>query len=216
MRTCDASADNLGGMEDPNAGSTDNRSPAGHKRPPAAFWVRAGAIAVVAIVAAFFLLKPAEEESSAELPSFSLPLLSSEGRITSEELAGKPVVINFWASWCTPCREEAPLFERMWNRYRDRGLVILGVDVQDSEDNARSFVEDLGLTYPIVKDLDRSYFKQVSSIDGLPQTFFVDASGELVGKHTGDDGELVLGAIDPKDLETKIEDLLDRSASPSP
>src|SRR5690349_8046709 len=88
-------------------------------------------VAVVAL-GAFFLLRPADDTSDAQtLPEFDLPLLTEDGTLSSADLQGKPVVINFWASWCGPCRQETPLLQETYEKYKDDGLVIVGVNVMD-------------------------------------------------------------------------------------
>ena len=69
------------------------------------------------------------------------------------------MVLNFWASWCIPCREEAPLLEKTWRAYRDQGVLFLGVSMKDARSDAKSFVKDFGVTYPTVRDLDQRLTK---------------------------------------------------------
>ncbi|MBA2425566.1 MAG: TlpA family protein disulfide reductase, partial [Actinobacteria bacterium] len=75
-----------------------------------------------------------------ELPEFSLPLLVGKGELDSDQLAGHPTVLNFWASWCPPCREETPLLEKTWRSYKDRGVRFVGVNLRDASANAKDFV----------------------------------------------------------------------------
>ena len=166
-------------------------------------------------LAGAFLLRPANDDPDRPegLPAFDLPLLSGEGRLTSEELAGDPVVINFWASWCGPCRDEAPLLEETWQQYKDQGLQFVGIDVQDSPIKAREFVEDFNITYPIATDLDQVLFKKFGAV-GLPLTLFVTRDGELLANEQlqqSDPGAetRVFGPIEEDDLEAKIERLLE-------
>src|SRR5205807_210368 len=74
------------------------------------------------------------------------------GRVSLGDLRGHPIVMNFWAAWCVPCREEAPLLEGIWKAYREKGLVVLGVDTQDLSEPARGFITRFGITYPNVRD----------------------------------------------------------------
>ena len=83
-------------------------------------------------------------------PAFDLPRLDREGNLSLASLRGKGVVVNFWASWCKPCKREAPALQRTWESHRGRGLVVLGVDVDDVSSDARRFARKLGLTYPLV------------------------------------------------------------------
>jgi cytochrome c biogenesis protein CcmG, thiol:disulfide interchange protein DsbE len=98
-------------------------------------------------------------------------------------LRGKVVVLNFWASWCYPaCYEEAPVLERGWRAYRDRGVVVLGVDIQDKDEAGRTFIRDFSLTFPNAPD--RTGRVSVDyGVYGVPETFFIDREGSIRRKH---------------------------------
>jgi cytochrome c biogenesis protein CcmG/thiol:disulfide interchange protein DsbE len=141
-------------------------------------------------------------------PLFVLERLDREGTLSLAELRGKAVVLNFWASWCIPCKDEAPLLEEAWQRHRDRGLVVVGVDAQDFKGDARSFMKRFGLSYPVVYDGKGSTLGRYG-ITGFPETFFVDREGNLVGERLvggldlernrekfAEGIELALGAVD--------------------
>jgi cytochrome c biogenesis protein CcmG/thiol:disulfide interchange protein DsbE len=181
---------------------------------------------VAAAVALFAALRPASDSDGrppASLPEFSLPLLDG-GTLTSTDLEGAPLVLNVWASWCSPCREEAPTFERLWRRHRGHGLQIIGINTQDDEPSARAFVEEFGITYPVVRDADQALVAELEEFSGIsdawPQTFFVGTDGRFVSSDAGDaltteDGT-VLGAISERDLETRIAQLLGAAPAASP
>ena len=168
---------------------------------------------VVVALGAFLLLRPSDEsneQASQTLPEFDLPLLSGDGSFSTGDLQGKPVVINFWASWCGPCREETPLLQETWEKYQNEDIVILGVNVKDTTDGARDFMEEFDVSYPVVVDEDQELFDAIAPVDGLPQTFFVDGSGNfLEGEEGADAGSLVLGAIEEEELEAQIQALLE-------
>jgi cytochrome c biogenesis protein CcmG/thiol:disulfide interchange protein DsbE len=158
-----------------------------------------------------------EAESGSLAPSFDLPLLDGGGSLSDEDLRGRPVVINFWASWCIPCREEAPLLEKTWRAYRDQGIMFLGVNIRDAESDAKRFVEEFDITYPTVRDLDQSLTRDFG-VKGLPETFFVDHRwtfiGAISGARTGDQqGTVILGAISEGELVSNIEILIRRMDS---
>jgi len=115
-------------------------------------------------------------------PTFVLDRLdASEGEIALADLRGKPIVVNFWASWCIPCKDEAPALQATYEKYRSQGLVVLGIDVRDFRQDARRFVKRFGITYPVVFDGSGSTVGKWG-VTGFPETFFVDRSGRLVGK----------------------------------
>ena len=101
------------------------------------------------------------------------------GRLTSDDLAGKVQVINFWASWCEPCRDEAPLLEQASRDLRARGVVVIGIDHQDAAQFAASFAKRYRMTYPLVRDPDDRLYEQYGAT-GVPETFFVDRRGRVV------------------------------------
>ncbi len=116
-------------------------------------------------------------------PGFRLPRLDRSGELSVASLRGKAVVLNFWASWCDPCREEAGVLERTWRRYRGRGLVVLGVDVQDGRTAARDFARKYGMTYPLVHDPRRGGGTvEDYGVAAVPETFFIAPNGRLVGE----------------------------------
>jgi cytochrome c biogenesis protein CcmG/thiol:disulfide interchange protein DsbE len=121
-------------------------------------------------------------------PAFTLDRLDRDGSLGVADLRGKAVVVNFWASWCVPCRDEAPVLQKTFERYRDQGLVVLGVDVNDFRQDARRFMKRYGLSYPIVYDGKGSTVGKWG-VRGFPETFFVDRTGKLVG-------ERIEGAVD--------------------
>ncbi|HEV2439658.1 MAG TPA: redoxin domain-containing protein [bacterium] len=113
------------------------------------------------------------------------PAVSPPGEVALRSLRGHPVVLNFWASWCAPCREEAPLLERLAREDEARGLVVVGVDTQDLEAPARAFLEQYGLTYLNLRDPDGSVARLFGTT-GVPETFFIDAAGRIQGKFPGE------------------------------
>jgi cytochrome c biogenesis protein CcmG/thiol:disulfide interchange protein DsbE len=115
-------------------------------------------------------------------PSFSLDRLDGNGKIELAALRGKAVVLNFWASWCGPCKTESQALQKAYLEYRDKGVVVLGVDYHDVVSDARGFVAKRGLTYPIVRDRT-GLVSDRYALTGVPETFFVNREGRLVGYH---------------------------------
>jgi cytochrome c biogenesis protein CcmG/thiol:disulfide interchange protein DsbE len=159
--------------------------------------LQAAAIGVVASLVVLLAWQVATKEKSAGLvqavergetpaaPAFELPVLGDkEDSISLASLRGKAVVLNFWASWCEPCKEEAPMLEQVWQEYRDRDVVVLGVNAQDFTSDARGFVERYGMTYPVVHDGPGSSIGRYG-LTGFPETWWIDPQGRLVAYHQG-------------------------------
>ena len=177
------------------------------------------ALAMVVAAISTLLLQPATREAPDRLPEFSLAYLSGQGSLSSEELAGQPVVLNFWASWCGPCREEAPAFQDAWKRYDPEGVRFVGVNVCDLEPEAKKFVREFDVGYDIVRDPDQELADALGIECRLPQTFFVAPDGTFVATSEGErapglagSGGVVLGGLSPEELEARIEQLLEAEA----
>jgi cytochrome c biogenesis protein CcmG/thiol:disulfide interchange protein DsbE len=118
-------------------------------------------------------------------PEFSLELFDVSGgaTFTKADLEGRPTVVNFWASWCGPCKDEAPHLEAVWQENKDRGVLFLGIAVQDKDDDSVAFIERYGLTYP--NGPDRSEIALDFGMLGVPETFFIDREGQIVRQFKG-------------------------------
>lgn len=131
-------------------------------------------------------------------PDFTLTAF--DGRtLTLSELRGQVVIINFWASWCPPCREEAAYLEQTWRKYEGKGVVFIGVDWVDTEKEALAYMEEFDLTYFNGPDIG-TRIAQAYNIQGVPETFYVAKNGELRGVH--------IGPLKSPELDNKIEELL--------
>lgn len=95
------------------------------------------------------------------------------------DLRGRPVVINFWASWCKECRDEAAFLEATWKQYREQGLIVIGVDYVDTEPEAKAYLAQFGITYPNGADL-QTRISQAYHITGVPETYFITRDGKLL------------------------------------
>ena len=123
---------------------------------------------------------PAVIQRPVPAPDFTLSRLDGGGKVELSSLRGKALVVNFWASYCLPCRSESAVLESAWRANRRKGLVVLGVDLQDFASDARSFARNHGLTYPLLYDR-RGTTMTPYGVDGIPTTFFVDRRGRIVG-----------------------------------
>lgn len=137
-----------------------------------------------------------------EAPAFELPRLDAEGTLALTSLRGKVVVINFWASWCVPCKDEAVALEATWQRFKDKDVIVLGVNVQDLIPEATRFLKVTKTTYPAVRDKDNSVYRAYG-LTGVPETFFVDRQGRIVRKFPG-------AVTDPQEWAKAAEDALKR------
>ncbi len=151
-------------------------------------WLLLGAAAIVLVVLAAkgaLAGAPGGPASGAPAPAFVLPLLDGpEGsEVSSLDLAGRAAVINVWASWCPPCREEAPALRRASENADPELVAFLGVAHDDARSAARDFVERFNLDYP--QALDDGSFGRAYRVRGLPMTFVVDPRGRLTATHFG-------------------------------
>lgn len=136
--------------------------------------------------------------SSGMAPDFSLT--SFDGRtLKLSELRGQVVIINFWASWCPPCREEAAYLEQTWRKYEGKGVVFIGVDWVDTEKEALAYMDEFDLTYFNGPDIG-TRIAQAYNIQGVPETFYVAKNSELRGVH--------IGPLKSPELDDKIDELL--------
>lgn len=130
-------------------------------------------------------------------PPFTLRALDSGMRVSSEQLKGRPMVINFWASWCGPCKMEHPVLE--WGaREFGQQAQFMGIVFEDTEDNARQFLSQMGASFPQLID-QNSGVAVAYGVAGVPETYFIDAQGIILGKH--------VGPIDPQSLAEWVQKL---------
>jgi cytochrome c biogenesis protein CcmG/thiol:disulfide interchange protein DsbE len=135
-------------------------------------------------------------------PEFALERLDREGELRLSSLRGRAVVLNFWASWCIPCKEEAPFLERVWRERRGRGAVVVGLDAKDFRRDARAFMRRYGLTFPIVYDGPGDTLSRYG-VTGFPETFVLDREGRVV--------EAFVGAIVGDEERARLRAALERA-----
>ena len=136
-------------------------------------------------------------------PDVELPRLDGDGSAALADYRGKVVVLNFWASWCGPCKVESPLLQRWHERLAKRGGLVLGVDVQDISGDARAFVDEFSLTYPMLRD-GPGDLRDDFGILGLPETFVVDRRGRIAA--------VVRGVVDEQFMREQVVPLLKERA----
>lgn len=139
-------------------------------------------IAVLAVVGllGFGLLSKGEAQIAVgePAPDRELPVLGGPGEGSIADYRGEWVLVNLWASWCGPCRKEVPELERFARRYRDRGVVVLGIDVQDNSEDALAFLDEFEPTYPQLRSVGEERSEAFGST-GVPENFLVDPEGNL-------------------------------------
>jgi cytochrome c biogenesis protein CcmG/thiol:disulfide interchange protein DsbE len=174
-------------------------------------WIKIAIWGVIIIILAFLgwgLLKQGKTRPQVgdQAPDFTLRLFDGyynefqDGQVTLADLKGRVVVINFWASWCVECRVEARDLEETWQDYREDGVVFIGVDYDDTEVKAKTYMEEFGITYPNGLDgrghiTNNSYF-----ITGVPETFIVDPSGTIA--------HFKIGPFQPGELRRTLDRVL--------
>ena len=139
-----------------------------------------------------------------QAPRLELPRLSGAGVASLADYRGRVVVLNFWASWCEPCRDESPLLQRWHERMRKQDGTVLGVDVKDVTDDARAFIDEYELTYPMLRD-GSSDSSEAFGVVGYPETVVIDRRGRIAG--------VTHGPVDESDLRRQVLPLLQEKAS---
>jgi cytochrome c biogenesis protein CcmG/thiol:disulfide interchange protein DsbE len=164
-------------------------------------------LAVVGVVVALVALlayglasnEPDGGDAGDRAPELELPRLSGEGRGSLADYRGQVVVLNFWASWCDPCRDESPLLQRWHERIEKRGGTVLGIDALDEVGRARAFVDEYGLSYPMLRDGEGAT-RESFGILGFPETFVIDREGRIAAVQRG--------PVDDRFMRERVEPLL--------
>lgn len=184
-------------------------------------WIVLGLVAAFLALLTYGLLSKGTDDRidqalasghAASAPSFSLEVLDrgalparlgrpvgralADDRLSLAELRGVPVVLNLWASWCSPCREEAARLERGWGTLGPRGVLFLGLDIQDVRSDGEGFIRKYGATYPSVREPGREIANSYGAT-GIPETYFIDPRGRVVAHVIGvvSDRQLAEGAV---------------------
>ncbi len=137
-----------------------------------------------------------------EAPAFTLPVAANSlagARIDLKEMRGHAVLLDFWASWCRPCGMQAPIVERVGDRYHGKGLTIVGVNVDDEAAVAKQYVEERGLTYPVVLDQDGGV-QRAYGVNKLPSLVLIDKDGKIAF--------FTQGLVDESSLDAMVRDAL--------
>lgn len=137
-----------------------------------------GAIIIAAAIVGLALARQKMTQPTAgPAPDFTVTTFDGQ-EIALSQLRGQVVVVNFWASWCIPCKDEAPVLQAAWERYRDRGVLLLGIAYVDTESASLAFMEEFGITYPNAPDTG-TRVSEAYHITGVPETFIIDQNGQI-------------------------------------
>ncbi|HEX3841096.1 MAG TPA: TlpA disulfide reductase family protein [Acidimicrobiales bacterium] len=196
-------------QEEPTATNTTAPTPTRSWRTPGRRRRIASAGILVVVVIASIAIWQAESSSSPSssnplvgrtgqpAPAVSLPSLSDLGqRVSLAAFLGKPLVVNFWASWCIPCRTEMPLLEQAFQAEHGK-VQFLGIDANDTQGAGRAFLDQVHVTYPAAFDANGAVATQFS-LFGLPTTLFISPSGTIVGRY--------IGQLHPDTLQAALEE----------
>lgn len=210
METLGNKAENaVGSAHDPSLHTTPARTKRASRR--ISFFLLISLINVgFLVLLASQLLTPAQTKQEGSVssplighlaPDFTLSRLDTASASTLHlaQLKGAPLVINFWASWCDPCKEEAPLLQQTWQQVQPQGVQFVGVDYEDTQSNALAFLHHYGITYPNVTDTTGSV-AIAYGVTGVPETYFVNRQGVIVQK--------IIGALDQHTFQQAISALL--------
>lgn len=154
-----------------------------------------GVLMVVGTIGLALLRQNQSQPKSGDAPDFTVATFDGETFRLSDQ-RGKIVVINFWGSWCAPCRAEAPALQRVYERYRDKGVVILGITyLESSPQDSLDFIEEYGLTYPNAPDPRAEIAEKKYHIRGAPENFVIDQDGNIAYFHLGPVTEELLSDV---------------------
>lgn len=140
-------------------------------------------------------------------PDKTLERLDGGGSGSLADYRGDWVLVNFWASWCEPCRTEAPDLQSFYERHRKDGVTVVGIDLDDTTEDARTFVEEFGLTYPQLRDGDGDERRDAYGMTGFPESFLIDPQGKLA--------VIRRGPVDERVLREQIEPVIDGRLDPA-
>lgn len=158
-------------------------------------------------VAYIFLRQPtgAVAEIGKPAPDFTLGILGGD-YLSLSELRGQVVMLNFWATWCEPCRDEMPAMQTVYEKYRDEGFEIVGINLQETEVTVRGFVNQLGITFPIVYDLTGEVY-DAYLVRPMPTSYFLDRDGIV--------RFLFIGPMTEQEIEQRVRLLLYGTGEPA-
>ncbi len=180
-------------------GKHPNATKTPHPRSRAWVWWMTGALILFGLIIAFWV----SPQNAAQIYSFSTTTVAGE-HISLDDYRGQVVMLNFWATWCPPCRAEMPAIETVYEQYRDQGFVVLAVNNAERMDQVDAFATQYGLTFPVLLDYSAAIQHQFG-ITGYPTSLFLDANGKVYALHPG--------TVTPAQLTKYVETGLQLSTS---
>lgn len=160
-----------------------------------------GVLLVVVVFGYALIQRNQMQPTSGPAPDFTFTTFNGDS-INLSTLRGKVVVLNFWASWCGPCRDEAPALQAVAERYADQDVVVVGIAYTDTETNARAFIDEFGITYANGADIGTRISDRYN-IQGVPETFIIDPNGDIM--------QFFMLPINEAQLSAAIEQALSRA-----
>lgn len=143
-------------------------------------------LAIIYAVINFTSNKDSETAIQIGQPAPDFTLTALDGRkLSLSDLKGKVVLLNFWGSWCEPCKEEMPAIQQTYEAWKDKGFVVVGVNIAESKVTAKGFADRIGVTFPVVLDSNREVTLQSYKVGPIPSSFFIDKNGIVRGINTG-------------------------------
>ncbi|MBY0084458.1 thiol-disulfide oxidoreductase ResA [Brevibacillus sp. M2.1A] len=155
-------------------------------------------VALVFALYSSFVKDPGAVKVGSDAPNFSLEQLNGP-ELALESLKGKGVILNFWGTWCEPCKEEMPALQKQYTKFKDKGLVVIGVNIGESPVAVEPFVKQFEIDFPILLDR-QSEITKLYRIGPIPTTFFIDPDGEVQ--------EVFIGQLDEAMIESKVTKIL--------
>ena len=180
---------------EPQAPADGPAQGAARNRISALIWTVVALCILGLLVLGFFTSRDARPAVGEPAPSFALTTWDGD-RVSLRDLRGRVVVLNFWASWCTPCQREAPALQEVWTAVQGQDVIFLGVTFRDAEEASRAFVQRYGITYANATD-ERGQVSRTYGVLAVPETFVVDREGRVA--------QIFVGEVDAGTLAAQIE-----------
>ncbi|KNY28091.1 TlpA family protein disulfide reductase [Pseudobacteroides cellulosolvens] len=146
--------------------------------------------------------KPSSNDTTEANKAIDFTLSDLDGnKVSLKDFHGKNVYLNFWATWCPPCRKEMPAIEKLYKEYKDKGLVVLAIDLGEDKETVKNFINENNYSFKVLLDSDQSIGSKYN-ISAIPVSYFIDKDGNIAAKR--------VGAIEEDEMRQYIKDLMDK------